>query len=371
MSIRGGGQGNVAFDLNDRVVERKLAQGTRHGVAIELQTLTHLGQRRRTETRLVEGGHDALARLAHHTYRRSGRVRVEHLGTVDGAHAARTALENERGRDVFARCRPGGMRDLARRETRLLGRGPVHGGQRDGERGEGGIEHSGGGIELLGRALGTKRHGVTRGNRPVQERSRLGTRKIESTGCGRGRHGQALQPQPCGNGGGAVVGIQGPEQRALARGEDARAATPRKKNTTAADKHHRREREHNEAVARSHGKALLQTDLHDAGLASLNRTLTLHEHDSAEDLRRARHHMHARTGLEGRGLGALAPQIREAGDEPERRALGTRPAEDLATRKVARTVAHDVERRALSGQRPRSITMHLNRAHAAAHARGT
>lgn len=84
---------------------------------------------------------------------------------------------------------------------------------------------------------------------------------------------------------------------------------------------------------------------------SLNRTLALHEHDSAEDLRRARHHMHARTGLEGRGLGALAPQIREAGDEPERRALGTRPAEDLATRKVARTIAHDVERRALSGQR--------------------
>lgn len=81
--------------------------------------------------------------------------------------------------------------------------------------------------------------------------------------------------------------------------------------------------------------------------------------------------MYARAGLEGHGLGAHAPQIREAGDEPERRALGTRPAEDLAARKVARAVAHDVERHALSGQRPRSIAMHLNRAHAAAHARGT
>lgn len=153
MGLGGGRQGNVAFDLNDRAVERKLAQGTRHGVAIELQLLTHLGQRRRTETRLVEGGHDTLARLAHHAYRRGGRVRVEHLGRLLGADAARTALEDERGRYVFARCRPGGMRDLARCETRLLGRGPVHSGQRVGERGEGGIEHSGDGIKLLGRAL--------------------------------------------------------------------------------------------------------------------------------------------------------------------------------------------------------------------------
>lgn len=146
-------------------------------------------------------------------------MRVEHLGTVYGAHAARTALEDERGRDVFVRCRPGSMCNLARRETRLLGRGPVHGGQRVGEHDECGVEHSGGGIELLGRTLGMKRHGIARGNRPVQERGRLGARKIESTGCGRGRRGQALQPQPCGNGGSAVAGIQGPEQRALARGE--------------------------------------------------------------------------------------------------------------------------------------------------------
>ena len=79
-----------------------------------------------------------------------------------------------------------------------------------------------------------KRHGVAQGNRPVQERGRLDARKIESTGCSRGGHGQALQPQPCGNGSSAVAGIQGPEQRALARGEVTRAAAPRKKNATAA-----------------------------------------------------------------------------------------------------------------------------------------
>ena len=36
MGLGGGRQGNVALDLNDRAVERKLAQGTRHGIAIEL-----------------------------------------------------------------------------------------------------------------------------------------------------------------------------------------------------------------------------------------------------------------------------------------------------------------------------------------------
>ena len=69
------------------MVERKLAQCTRHGVAIELQLFAHLGKRRRIKTGLIQQGHDTLASLAHHAYRRGGGMRVEHLGTVDGAHA--------------------------------------------------------------------------------------------------------------------------------------------------------------------------------------------------------------------------------------------------------------------------------------------
>ena len=89
MGLGGGGQGNVALDFNDRVVERKLAQCTRHGVAIELKLLAHLGKRRRIKTSLVQQGNDTLASLAYHAYRRSSGMRVDHLGTFDGAHATR------------------------------------------------------------------------------------------------------------------------------------------------------------------------------------------------------------------------------------------------------------------------------------------
>ena len=98
MSLGGGGQGNVTLDLNDRAVERKLAQGARHGVAIELKLLAHLGKRRRIKTSLVQQGNDTLASLAYHAYRRSSGMRVEHLGAVDGAHAARSPADRARAR---------------------------------------------------------------------------------------------------------------------------------------------------------------------------------------------------------------------------------------------------------------------------------
>ena len=79
-------QGNVALDLNDRAIERKLAQGTRHGVAIELQLLAHLGQCRCIEARLIKQRHNALACLMHHACGSGGRVRVEYLGALGGAH---------------------------------------------------------------------------------------------------------------------------------------------------------------------------------------------------------------------------------------------------------------------------------------------
>ena len=104
MCLGGGGQGSVALDFNDRVVERKLAQGTRHGVAIEPQLLAHLGKRRRIKTRLVQQGNDTLASLAHHAYRRSSGMRVEHLGAVDGAHAARAPPPTEPARGDSAKA---------------------------------------------------------------------------------------------------------------------------------------------------------------------------------------------------------------------------------------------------------------------------
>ena len=129
MGLGSGGQGNVALDLHDGTVERKLAQGTRHGVAIELQLFAHLGKRRRIKTGLIQQGHDTLASLAHHAYRRGGGMRVEHLGTVDGAHATCTALGNKCHRDIVTGARPSRVRDRTGRKADLLGSRRVHGGQ--------------------------------------------------------------------------------------------------------------------------------------------------------------------------------------------------------------------------------------------------
>ena len=87
MRLRGGGQGNIALDLHDGAVERKLAQSARHDVAVELQSLTHLGQRRRIEAGPIEQRHNAVAGLVHHARRSGSGVRVEHLGALGGAHA--------------------------------------------------------------------------------------------------------------------------------------------------------------------------------------------------------------------------------------------------------------------------------------------
>ena len=87
MGLGGSGQGNVTFDLNDRAIERKLAQGTRHGVAAELQLFAYLGQRRRIEAGLVKQRDDPLASLSHHACRRGSRMRIEYLGALGGAHA--------------------------------------------------------------------------------------------------------------------------------------------------------------------------------------------------------------------------------------------------------------------------------------------
>ena len=127
MGLGGGGQGNVALDLNDRAIERKLTQGSRHNVAIELQPLAHLGQRRRIEAGFVQQGNDTLARLVHYARRSGSGVRVEHLGALGGAHAARAALGNQSRGNDFISGRPRSMDNGAGRKARLLGRRRMHG----------------------------------------------------------------------------------------------------------------------------------------------------------------------------------------------------------------------------------------------------
>ena len=127
MGLGGSGQGNVALDLNDRAIERKLAQGARHSVAAELQLLAHLGQCRCIEAGFVQQGNDTFAGLAHHTRRGGSGVRVEHLGALGGTHATRAALGNQSRGDGFIRSGPGGMGNGAGRKARLLGRRRMHG----------------------------------------------------------------------------------------------------------------------------------------------------------------------------------------------------------------------------------------------------
>ena len=127
MGLGGSGQGNVALDLNDRAIERELAQGTRHGVAIELQLLAHLGQYRCIEAGFVQQGNDTFAGLAHHTRRGGSGVRVEYLGTLGGTHATRAALGNQSRGNAIISGRPRSMGNGAGRKARFLGGRRVHG----------------------------------------------------------------------------------------------------------------------------------------------------------------------------------------------------------------------------------------------------
>ena len=129
VGLSGSRQGHITLDLYDGAVERKLAQGARHGVAIELELLAHLGQRRHIEAGLVEQRDDALASLSHHARRSGSGVRVEHLGALGGTHAARAALGNQGCGNCIISDRPSSMGDGAGRKARLLGGSRVHGGQ--------------------------------------------------------------------------------------------------------------------------------------------------------------------------------------------------------------------------------------------------
>ena len=87
----------------------------------------YLGQRRRIEAGPIEQRHDALTRLMHHACRRGGRMRIEYLGALGGAHATRAALGNQSRGNAFISGRPRSMGNGAGRKARLLGRRRMHG----------------------------------------------------------------------------------------------------------------------------------------------------------------------------------------------------------------------------------------------------
>lgn len=171
----------------------------------------------------------------------------------------------------------------------------------------------------------------------MQERCRLGARKIESTGYGRGRHGQALQFQPCDNGGGAVASIQSPKQRALARGEVARAAAPRKKNASAAEQRNRRVRQDDGMIAGAQRQRPLQAHLHHTRLADREGRLVVQKHNATEHLGRARHHVHARARGKNAGSRAVVPHICQPHQKAAASAHATLDAEHLAALEDAAT----------------------------------
>ena len=199
MGLGGSRQGNVALDLNDRAVERKLAQGARHGVAIELQLLAHLGQRRCIEAGFVQQGNDAFAGLAHHTRRSGSGVRVEHLGTLGGTHAARAALGNQGCGNCIVSGGPSSMGDGTGRKARLLGGSGVHDGQGRRQRTHRGIERGSiciqRAIRASKRASSALRHQLAQrrlsltGNK-IERRSNIGSRNRRRPPCP-----QHLRPQ--------------------------------------------------------------------------------------------------------------------------------------------------------------------------------
>ena len=79
--------------------------------------------------------------------------------------------------------------------------------------------------------------------------------------------------------------------------------------------------------------------------------------------------MHARARLEHARLGTLAAQIRKRHHKAQRLAKAALHTEHLAAIERRDAIAHQVERHALTGQRPLRVAMHLNSAHAADRAR--
>ena len=338
MGLGGSRQGNVALDLNDCAVERNLAQGTRHGVATELQLFAHLGKRRCIQAGLVKKRDDPFASLSHHACRRGGRMRIEYLGALGGAHATRAALGNQSRGNTFICGRPRSMGNGTGRKARLLGSRRVHGGQgrrqcihRSVERGRICIQRA---IRASKRASSALRH------QSAQCGVDLADTKIQSLGDINRRNRQHLQRQPSAHTARGIAGLKRRKQCALPRRKLARATAARKQHTPTANEHNGRIRQHHGMVSGSQRQRLLQAHLYGTGLAHRHGGLALQKHDSANNLGRAGHHMHTRARLEHARLGALAAEVGERHHKAQRLAKAVRNAQHLATVKRRGTVTN-------------------------------
>ena len=169
-------------------------------------------------------------------------MRVEHLGTLGGAHAARAALGNQGRGNAFISGRPRSMGNGARRKARLLGSRRVHGGQGRRQSTHRGIER---GSICIQRAIrASERASNALRHQPAQCGIDLADTKIQSLGNINGRNRQRLQRQPSAHTARGIAGLERRIQRTLLFGKLARATAARKQHAPAANKHHGRIGQH-------------------------------------------------------------------------------------------------------------------------------
>ena len=259
------------------------------------------------------------------------------------------------------------MGDRTGRKARLLGSRRVHGRQGRRQCIHRGVEHHGVRQEVR-ITHGKLANGALR-HQPAQCGIGLADTKIQSLSNINRRNRQHLQRQPSAHTACGIAGLKRCKQRTLPVGKLARATAARQQHAPTANEHNGRIRQHHGMVAGAQRQRVFQAHLHGTGLAHRHGGLALQKHDAADDLGRAGHHMHTRARLEHTRLGALAAQVGERHHKAQRLTKAALHTEHLAAIERRDAIAHQVERHALTGQRPLRVAMHLNSAHAADRAR--
>ena len=183
----------------------------------------------------------------HHACGCSGRVWIEYLGALGGAHATRAALGNQSRGNTFICGRPRSMGDGARRKARLLGSRRVHGGQGHRQGIHRGVEH--GGIRIQRAVRAGKLANNTSRYQLVQRGIDLADNKIQSLGNINRRNRQRLQRQPSTHTARNISGLKRCKQHALPFSKLARATAARKQHAPTAKKHHGRIGQHHGMVS--------------------------------------------------------------------------------------------------------------------------
>ena len=169
-------------------------------------------------------------------------MRVEHLGTLGGAHATRAALGNQSRGNAFISGRPRSMGNGAGRKARLLGSRGMHGRQGRCQCIHCGVEHHGVRQEVR-ITRGKFANGALR-HQPAQYGIDLADSKIQSLGNINGRNRQRLQRQPSAHTARDIAGLERRIQCTLPISKLARATAARKQHAPAANKHHGRIGQH-------------------------------------------------------------------------------------------------------------------------------